>query len=73
MELFEAENLLIGAAEILNIIYMRFHNRNQEKMEMNYPNYRWYVLFTLIVAHSLQGMALIGPTPLVGTISETLN
>lgn len=41
-------------------------------MEMNYPNYRWYVLITLIVAHLSQGMALIGPTPLVGSIAETL-
>lgn len=41
--------------------------------EINYPNYRWYVFITLIVATLVQGMALIGPTPLVGLISETLH
>ncbi len=38
-----------------------------------YPKYRWFPLTTLIAAHILQGMALIGPTPLVGSIAETLN
>jgi predicted MFS family arabinose efflux permease len=42
-------------------------------MQEKYPDYRWYVLITLIVAHLLQGMALIGPTPLVGSIAETLH
>lgn len=42
-------------------------------MESNYPNYRWFPLSTLIIAHIFQGMALIGPTPLVGSIAETLN
>jgi len=41
--------------------------------EANYPNYRWYVFITLIVATFVQGMALIGPTPLVGLIAETLH
>jgi MFS family permease len=42
-------------------------------MTRRYPGYRWYALITLIVAHLLQGMALIGPTPLVGSIAESLN
>jgi len=42
-------------------------------MTGHYPGYRWYVLITLIVAHLLQGMALIGPTPLVGSIAESLH
>jgi len=42
-------------------------------MTKHYPGYRWYVLITLIVAHLLQGMALIGPTPLIGSIAESLN
>lgn len=42
-------------------------------MMATYPKYRWFPLATLIVAHVLQGMALIGPTPLVGSIAETLN
>jgi MFS family permease len=37
------------------------------------PSYRWYVLITLVIAHLMQGMALIGPTPLVGLIADTLN
>jgi MFS family permease len=41
-------------------------------MTTTYPSYRWYVLITLVVAHLLQGMALIGPTPLVGIIADTL-
>ena len=41
-------------------------------MTVHYPNYRWFPLATLIAAHILQGMALIGPTPLVGSIAETL-
>jgi MFS family permease len=41
--------------------------------EVNYPKYRWYVFITLIVATLVQGMALIGPTPLVGMIAETLH
>jgi hypothetical protein len=42
-------------------------------MTTTYPSYRWYVLITLVVAHLLQGMALIWPTPLVGLIADTLN
>lgn len=42
-------------------------------MTVTYPEYRWFPLATLIAAHILQGMALIGPTPLVGSIAETLN
>ncbi|MFC1494305.1 MFS transporter [Thermodesulfobacteriota bacterium] len=42
-------------------------------MHTNYPNYRWFPFSTLIIAHILQGMALIGPTPLVGSIAETLH
>jgi MFS family permease len=42
-------------------------------MTTTYLSYRWYVLITLVVAHLLQGMALIGPTPLVGLIADTLN
>lgn len=42
-------------------------------MTGRYPGYRWYVLITLIVAHLLQGMALIGPTPLVGLIADSLH
>jgi MFS family permease len=41
--------------------------------EVNYPNYRWYALITLVVAHIIQGMALIGPSPLVGLIAETMH
>ena len=41
-------------------------------MQSNYPKYRWYALTTLMVAHLMQAMALIGPTPLVGSIAETL-
>lgn len=41
--------------------------------EVNYTNYRWYALITLVVAHIIQGMALIGPTPLVGLIAETMH
>jgi MFS family permease len=41
-------------------------------MTADYPKYRWFPLATLVVAHILQGMALIGPTPLVGQIAETL-
>lgn len=39
---------------------------------MDYPNYRWYALVTLIAATLAQGMSLIAPTPLVGEISKTL-
>ncbi|MBN1277189.1 MAG: MFS transporter [Deltaproteobacteria bacterium] len=42
-------------------------------MTATYPKYRWFPLVTLIAAHMLQGMALIGPTPLVGSIADTLN
>ncbi len=42
-------------------------------MTGGYPRFRWYVLITLIVAHLLQGMALIGPTPLVAQIAESLH
>ncbi|MBN1834027.1 MAG: MFS transporter [Deltaproteobacteria bacterium] len=42
-------------------------------MTTAYPSYRWYVLITLVVAHLMQGMALIGPTPLIGLIADTLN
>ena len=42
-------------------------------MAVTYPKYRWFPLATLMAAHILQGMALIGPTPLVGSIAETLN
>jgi MFS family permease len=42
-------------------------------MTADYPKYRWFPLATIIAAHILQGMALIGPTPLVGSIAETLN
>lgn len=41
--------------------------------EVNYPNYRWYAFIMLVVATLVQGMALIGPTPLVGLIAETLH
>jgi MFS family permease len=41
--------------------------------EVNYPNYRWYALITLVAAHVIQGMALIGPSPLVGLIAETMH
>jgi MFS family permease len=42
-------------------------------MTATYTKYRWFPLATLIAAHILQGMALIGPSPLVGSIAETLN
>jgi MFS family permease len=42
-------------------------------MTVIYPKYRWFTLITIIAAHLLQGMALIGPTPLVGSIAESLN
>jgi len=42
-------------------------------MEEKYPNYRWYAFIMLVVATLVQGMALIGPTPLVGLIAETLH
>ncbi len=42
-------------------------------MTVTYPGYRWFPLATLIAAHILQGMALIGPSPLVGSIAESLN
>ena len=42
-------------------------------MNATYPKYRWFALATLIVAHILQGVALIGPTPLIGSMAETLN
>ncbi len=42
-------------------------------MTVDYPKYRWFPLATLIAAHILQGMALIGPTPLVGSIADTLD
>ena len=38
----------------------------------NYPAFRWYVLFAVIVATLAQGMILIAPTPLVGEIAKTL-
>ncbi len=38
----------------------------------NYPAFRWYVLFAVIVATLAQGMILIAPTPLVGEISKSL-
>lgn len=41
--------------------------------EINYPNYRWYAFIMLVIATLVQGMALIGPTPLVGLIAETLH
>jgi MFS family permease len=42
-------------------------------MTIMYPKYRWFPLITIIAAHLLQGMALIGPSPLVGSIAESLN
>ena len=42
-------------------------------MAITYTGYRWFPLATIIAAHMLQGMALIGPTPLVESIAETLN
>jgi hypothetical protein len=41
-------------------------------MQEKFPKYRWYAFILLILATLVQGMALIGPTPLVGLIAETL-
>lgn len=41
--------------------------------KINYPNFRWYIMLTLVVAVAAQGMMLIAPTPLVGVIAESMN
>jgi MFS family permease len=37
-----------------------------------YPAFRWYILATLCAVVAVQGMALIGPAPLVGEIMKTI-
>lgn len=37
-----------------------------------YPAFRWYILATLAAVVCVQGMALIGPAPLVGEIMKTI-
>ncbi|MDB9822825.1 MFS transporter [Deltaproteobacteria bacterium] len=40
--------------------------------EVIYPKFRWYVMFTMIIVTATQGIALIGPAPLIPEMLKTM-
>jgi len=40
--------------------------------EVIYPKFRWYVMCTMIIVTAVQGIALIGPAPLIPEILKTM-